>query len=229
MAGSHDPFDEWDCTFSIVACDRDRGEYGGAVATRRPAVGARIPFVRPGVGAIASQAISNAWLGVLALDLVARGVPPATALTGVLAMDPSPQQRQIHLVTLEGRTAAHTGAECPDWRGHWTGDGVSVAANHVVGPAVVDDMRRAFADTPGDLAERLVAALEAGEAAGGDARGKQSSAVRVYRGNEPFPWIDLRVDDHPEPVRELRRLLTLYRDERPLRDRPLSTYLRVEP
>jgi uncharacterized Ntn-hydrolase superfamily protein len=103
--------------------------------------------------------------------------------------------------------------------------GVSIAANHVVGAAVIEDMLGAFQSVQGDLAERLVSAIEAGERAGGDARGKQSSAVAVNRG-EPFPWIDLRVDDHPEPVQELRRLLTLYREQRTLRDRPRAEFLK---
>jgi len=216
-------------TFSIVAMalapDGTR-ELGGAVATRRPAVGARIPVLRPGVGAVASQAITNPWLGYAVLDLVSRGVPTEVALPTVLAMDPAPELRQLHFVTADGQTAAHTGAGTPDWHGHATADGVSAAANHVVGPAVVGDMLRAFQATMGDLAERLLAALVAGEAAGGDARGKQSAALAVYHA-EPFAYIDLRVDDGPEPVQELRRLLALYREERLRRNRPWEQVFRT--
>jgi uncharacterized Ntn-hydrolase superfamily protein len=216
-------------TFSIVAAaiapDGAR-ELGGAVATRRPAVGARIPVVRPGVGAAASQAITNPWLGYSVLDLVSRGVPPDVALPTVLAMDPTPELRQLHFVTADGRTASHTGASTPDWHGHASAEGVSTAANHVVGPSVVGDMLRAFQATEGDLAERLLAALVAGEAAGGDARGKQSAALAVYRA-EPFAYVDLRVDDGPEPVQELRRLLGLYREERLRRNRPWDQVFRT--
>jgi uncharacterized Ntn-hydrolase superfamily protein len=216
-------------TFSIVAVaiapDGAR-EVGGAVATRRPAVGARIPVIRPGVGAAASQAITNPWLGYAMLDLVGRGVPPDVALPTVLAMDPSPELRQLHIVTVDGLTAAHTGASTPDWHGQATAEGVSAAANHCVGPSVVADMLSAFQATGGDLAERLLAALAAGEAAGGDARGKQSAALAVYRA-EPFPHVDLRVDDGAEPVQELGRLLALYREERLQRNRPLDQFFRT--
>jgi uncharacterized Ntn-hydrolase superfamily protein len=216
-------------TFSIVACqpaEDGTRELGGAVATRRPAVGSRLPVVRPGIAAVASQAVSNPWLAVIASDLLAAGVDPETALASALAADPHPELRQLHLVRLDGYLAAHTGDATPDWHGHRTGPGVSVAANHVVGPAVVDDMLDTFQATPGDLAERLMAAIEAGDAAGGDARGKQSAALKVYRA-QPFPWIDLRVDDHAEPIIELRRLLTLYRAERMRRSRPMNEYLKA--
>jgi uncharacterized Ntn-hydrolase superfamily protein len=216
-------------TFSIVAVaiapDGAR-ELGGAVATRRPAVGARIPLVRPEIGAAASQAITNPWLGYSVLDLVGRGVPPDVVLPTVLAMDPSPEFRQLHFVTAAGHTAAHTGASTPEWHGHASAQGVSAAANHVVGRSVVADMLAAFQATAGDLAERLLAALVAGEAAGGDARGKQSAALAVYRA-EPFAYVDLRVDDGPEPVQELRRLLALYRDERLRRNRPWDQVFRT--
>lgn len=209
-------------TFSIVAmaiASDGARELGGAVATRRPAVGARIPLIRPGVGAVASQATTNSWLGYSVLDLVGRGVPPEIAVHNALAMDPDPGFRQLHVVTIDGRTGAYTGVSTPEWKGHKTAKGVSAAANHVAGPAVVNDLVRAFQETQGDLADRLLAALEAGEAAGGDARGKQSAALAVYR-SDPFPYIDLRCDDGPEPVRELRRLLSLYREERVRRNRP---------
>jgi uncharacterized Ntn-hydrolase superfamily protein len=215
-------------TFSIVAAVPNADgvfELGGAVATRRPAVGSRLPAVRPGIAAVASQAVSNPWLAVLATDLLAAGVDPRTAVTSALGADPHPELRQLHVVTADGRIAAHTGAATPDWHGHRAGIGVSVAANHVAGPGVVDGMLAAFEATSGDLAERLMAAIEAGDAAGGDARGKQSAALKVYR-SEPFPWIDLRVDDHVEPIIELRRLLSLYRAERQRRIRPLSDYLK---
>lgn len=218
--------EDWDTTFSILARDPATAALGGAVATRRPAVGARIPFVRPGVGAVASQARSNPWLGVIVLDLLGHGVPVQAALASALAADPRPEDRQVHVVSAGGGIAAHTGSDTPDWHGHTAAADVSIAANHVVGPRVLEAMLRAYATSRGDLAERLMAALEAGDAAGGDARGKQSAALRIFRA-EPFPWIELRVDDHPEPVQELRRLLTLFRDERARLDaRHLSAYLK---
>jgi uncharacterized Ntn-hydrolase superfamily protein len=215
-------------TFSILARAQTADgvvELGGAVATRRPAVGSRLPVVRPGVGAVASQAVSNPWLAVIVADLLAAGIDPSTAVASALGADPHPEVRQLHCVTVDGRLAAHSGDRAPDWHGHRAGLGVSVAANHVAGPGVVDDMLAAFEATDGDLAERLMAAIEAGDAAGGDLRGKQSAALKVFH-TEPFPWIDLRVDDAVEPIIELRRLLTLYRAERLRRIRPLSDYLR---
>ena len=212
-------------TYSIVAFVPETGELGVGVATRRTAVGSRLPFARARVGAVASQAISNAWLGVAALELLAQRVPAQVALEGALAVDPSPELRQLHLVDAQGRTAAWTGAGAPDWKGEVRGEGFSVAGNHLVGPAVVHDMAAAYSAASGDLAERLLLALEAGEAAGGDARGKQSAALLVVR-DEPFPYVSLRVDDDPEPLRALRRILGLYREERLANPRPRSAFLK---
>jgi uncharacterized Ntn-hydrolase superfamily protein len=213
-------------TFSIVAFLPETGEFGVAVATRRTAVGARVPFLRAGVGAVASQAIANAWLGVAALDLLAAGAPARGALEGALAIDPSPEQRQLHLVDKRAQTAAWTGSAAPNWKGHFEGEGFSVAGNHLAGPDVVSAMAKAYRSTRGvDLADRLLVALEAGEAAGGDARGKQSAALVVVR-DEPFPYLSLRVDDDPEPLKDLRRILGLYRDERLANPRPRSAYLK---
>ena len=216
-------------TYSIVAFDSETGELGVAVATRRTAVGARVPFARAGAGAVASQAISNPWLGVAALALLERGVPAPAALAAALAADPSPQQRQLHLVDAAGRTAAWTGSDTPDWKGSFQGEHFSVAGNHLVGPAVIESMAEAYrAARQGDLADRLLAALEAGEAAGGDARGRQSAALLVVR-EEPFPYLDLRVDDDEAPLAALRRILALYRTERLAHPRPRSAYLKESP
>jgi len=212
-------------TYSIVALLPESGELGLAVATRRTAVGARVAFVRARVGAVASQAISNPWLGVAALDLLACGASAQAALEGALRRDPSPELRQLHLVDVRGRTAAWTGTEAPDWKGHLGGEGFSVAGNHLAGPQVLQAMVEAYGTARGDLAERLLAALQAGEAAGGDARGRQSAALIVVR-DEPFPYVDLRVDDDPEPLVALRRILDLYRAERLDNPRPRSAYLK---
>ena len=213
-------------TFSILATDPAAGELGGAVATRRLGVGGRLPVVRAGVGIVASQARSNPWLAEIALDLLAKGLPAEAVLASTLAVDPNPGDRQLHFLALDGRQAAHTGDVAPDWHGHRAAPGVSVAANHVAGPAVVDDMLSAFQRASGDLADRLLAALDAGQAAGGDARGQQSAALKVFHA-EPFAWLDLRVDDHEQPLRELRRLLGLFREEVKERQRPLDWYLRL--
>jgi uncharacterized Ntn-hydrolase superfamily protein len=186
-------------TYSICAWLPERGELGVAVATCKPAIGGRVPFVQAGAGAVASQAVANAWLGAAALALLARGVPARAALAGALAADPSPELRQLHLIDVRAQPAAWTGSGAPDWKGHLEGDGYSVAGNHLVGPAVVSETAAAYRAASGDLAERLLVALEAGDAAGGDSRGRQSAGIVVVRG-EPFPYVDVRVDDSPAPV-----------------------------
>src|SRR5579884_974882 len=168
-------------TFSIVAWLPETGELGVGVATCKPAVGGRVPFVRAGAGAVASQAVSNPWLGVAALDALGHALPAESALRAALAIDPAPHLRQLHLV----------------------------AGNTLVGPAVLTEMAAAYRAADGDLAARLLAALEAGDAAGGDRRGRQSAALAVVRG-DPFPYVDVRVDDAPRPLPELRRILALY-------------------
>src|SRR5579862_8895128 len=175
-------------TYSIVAFQPETGEFGVAVATRRTAVGARVPWLRAGVGAVASQAISNPYLGVAALDMLARGLPADAVLEGALAVDPSPEQRQLHVVDALGRTASWTGGEAPVHKGGVQGQNFSVAGNHLASADVVPRAAAAFATATGDLADRLLAALEAGDAAGGDARGRQSAALVIVR-EEPFPYI----------------------------------------
>jgi uncharacterized Ntn-hydrolase superfamily protein len=212
-------------TFSIVAWLPETGELGVGVATCKPAIGGRVPFVRAGAGAVASQAVSNAWLGATALDLLGRGRPAEAALHEALATDPTPSLRQLHLVDSAGCTAAWTGDDTPDWKGHLAGEGCSVAGNTLVGPAVLTAMAAAYLAAQGDLAERLLAALEAADAAGGDRRGRQSAALIVVRG-EPFPYVDVRVDDAPRPLPELRRILALYRADRLVNPRPRSAYVK---
>ncbi|SFJ11851.1 DUF1028 domain-containing protein [Celeribacter neptunius] len=195
-------------TYSIVARDPDTGHLGIAVASRFFAVGSLVPQI-DGKVAVASQAFVNPLWGVDGAAQMAEGLSAATVITGLAARDTFQSQRQAHMIDLEGRSAAHTGADCIDWAGHRIADGVSVAGNMLVGPAVVEDTLAAYLDHM-DLpfAERLLLAMEAGEAAGGDKRGKQAAALRIHRG-EAFPWIDIRADDHADPLAELRRLLSV--------------------
>ena len=205
-------------TFSIVAADLESGEVGCAVQSRYFAVGAVVPWAWAGVGAVATQAAGVAVYGKRALEELQRGATPEEALERVLADDPQRETRQLGVVTAAGDAAAFTGAQCLDWAGHRTGAGFAVQGNILAGERVVDEMARAFEETVGPLAERLVAALEAGQAAGGDRRGQQSAAIVVERAGgraESREGIDrvceLRVEDHPEPIVELRRLVGIWR------------------
>jgi uncharacterized Ntn-hydrolase superfamily protein len=194
-------------TFSIVARCPRTGDFGVAVTTARPAVGAVVPWVSRR-GAIASQARTNTNLGRSGIQLLEHGVPVRGVLAGLLEGDPDREHRQIHGVDCDG-TFAHTGALCIEWCGHRPAGSFSVAGNMLVGPAVLEAMAAAFvaAENQG-LPDRLLRALEAGQKAGGDKRGKQSAALLVAA-SDPFPYHNLRVDDHPDPVSELRRLFDL--------------------
>ena len=204
-------------TFSIVAVDREAGEVGCAVQSRYFSVGSVVPWAQAGVGAVATQAAGVAVYGARALEELTRGATPEEALERVLADDEGRETRQFGVVTADGRAAAFTGSECNDWAGHRIGAGHAVQGNILAGEAVVDAMAHAFADTPGPLVERLVASLEAGQAAGGDRRGQQSAAIVVERAgarSESREGIDricdLRVEDHETPIAELRRLVTIW-------------------
>jgi uncharacterized Ntn-hydrolase superfamily protein len=192
-------------TWSIVARDAS-GALGVAVASRFFAVGALCPHARSGVGALSTQALVNPTYARPALDLMAEGVPPAEVVRVLTAADEGRESRQLHAIDAQGRTAAHTGRACIDWCGHRAGNGYSVAGNMLAGPQVVDETAAAY-ESNGALtfAERLLAALAAGDAAGGDKRGKQGAALLVYT-TEDYPFLDLRVDDHAEPIVELKRL-----------------------
>ncbi|MFC7607248.1 DUF1028 domain-containing protein [Teichococcus aestuarii] len=201
-------------TWSIVAHDPATGAFAVAVTTCAFAVGASCPYVRAGVGAVSTQSFTNRYLGPAVLDGMARGLAPAAAIEGALAGDDGRALRQIHAVDRQGRTAAWTGESCVEWAGSQSGPGFSVAGNMLANPAVVGETAATFrAGTGLLLPERLVLALDAGEAAGGDRRGRQSAAMKLVT-TEDFPDIDLRVDDHPEPLVELRRLLGVWRRER---------------
>ena len=196
-------------TFSVVAHDPATGAFGVVVATARPAVGALVPFVSP-AGGIATQARVNTEIGRQGIALLERGVPVGTALRALLADDADRNIRQVHGVDAAGGFC-HTGADCVPWCGHHEGDGFTVAGNMLAGPQVIEGMveayRRARADGR-EISERLLRALEAGQAAGGDKRGKQSAALLVAS-REPRGYHNLRVDDHADPVAELRRIYDL--------------------
>ena len=192
-------------TWSIVARDPD-GALGIAVASRFFAVGVLCAHARTGAGALATQALVNPGFGPAGLDLLAQGVSPARVVESLTANDPGRDVRQVHLVDVEGRAAAHTGSQCVEWCGHSIGREFSVAGNMLAGPRVLEDNAAAYtANAHLPFAERLLTALEAGEAAGGDKRGKQAAALRIVT-TEVYPMLDLRVDDHVEPLVELRRL-----------------------
>ena len=198
-------------TWSIVAFDAASNAFAVAVTTKAFAMGGRCPFVRAGVGAVATQSISNSYLGPMVLDFLARGFAPAVAIEAALHGDEGRGIRQVHAVDRFGRSAAWTGRNCVEWAGDRTGDGLSVAGNMLRSDQVVDATFNTFmASSALRLPERLVAALDAGEAAGGDRRGRQSAALLLTI-TEDFPEINLRVDDHAEPLSELRRLLEIYR------------------
>jgi uncharacterized Ntn-hydrolase superfamily protein len=193
-------------TWSIIARDTSTGKLGIAVATRFFAVGALVPYVQAGVGAVATQALINPFFGVRGLTLLREGRAAAHVVQALVAGDDGRDHRQLHVMDAAGRTAAHTGAACIDWCGHRAGDNVSVAGNMLTGERVLEDTQAAYA-AGGTLTfpRRLIAALWAGEAAGGDKRGRQSAAL-VIQGEEEWPELDLRVDDHPDPLAELERL-----------------------
>src|SRR5690348_75473 len=201
-------------TWSIVTHDPTTGAFAVAVATKAFAVGASCPFVRPNVGAVSTQSFTNRYLGPAILDALARGLPPDAAIESALAGDAGRGIRQVHAVDRHGRTAAWTGENCVAWCGSVAAVGVSVAGNMLSGEPTIAETLAAFeAQQELDLPERLMLAMEAGEAAGGDRRGRQSAAM-VMITTEDFPDLNLRVDDNPAPLAELRRLLGIWRRER---------------
>jgi uncharacterized Ntn-hydrolase superfamily protein len=203
-------------TFSIVAHDPQNGDLGIAVASKFLAVGSVVPWAQAGAGAVATQALANVGFGPRGMALMAAGRPAAEALDALLANDPQREQRQVGLVDARGNAAAHTGKECMDWAGHFVGPGFTAQGNILAGQEVVKALAFRFTRVKGELAERLLAALQAGDEAGGDRRGRQSAALYVARAGGSYGglldrYIDLRVDDHPNPVPELARLLSLHR------------------
>ena len=193
-------------TWAIIARDPRSGLYGIALASRFFAAGAICLNTEAGVGAASIQSLPNPPLGPRALALLRLGYDATTVRDMLMRSDPGIEMRQLHLMDRHGRAAAFTGSGCVGWAGHRAGDGWCVAGNMLAGPDVVDRTRETYATNP-DLpfVDRLLAAMDAGEAAGGDERGKQAAALCI-QGAEPYRRLDLRVDDHPEPLAELRRL-----------------------
>lgn len=207
-------------TFSIVGFDPETGDLGVAVQSRFFGVGAVVPWARADVGAVATQAFANTTYGPDGLALLDDGVAAPIALKQLTAADKRRDRRQAGMVDARGRVAAFTGAKCFDWAGHRVGEGYCCQGNILAGKAVVDAMAATFEKTKGALAERLVAALAAGQAAGGDKRGRQSAALLVVRRGGGYAryddrYIDLHVEDHPKPIEELTRLLALRLRSRP--------------
>jgi uncharacterized Ntn-hydrolase superfamily protein len=206
-------------TFSIIARDPDSAAFGVAVSTAVPCVGAVVPHAKSGVGAIATQSQTNVDLGVGGLVLLERGLSPRAALEGLLAEDPGATHRQVAGIDAQGRTFAFSGKDCVDWFGSREGRDYSVQGNMLVGQPTIDAMAEAFEGAAGKwLGVRLLAALEAGQAAGGDKRGRQSAALLVTpmvigKGSDDFDPrkynMDIRVDEHADPVAELRRIFDL--------------------
>jgi uncharacterized Ntn-hydrolase superfamily protein len=192
-------------TWSILARDPATGTLGAAVATRFFAVGALAIHVEGGVAALATQALINPMYAVHGMPRLRAGEDPETMVEVLLAADAGQAHRQIHVLDAGGRTAVRTGAHCVGWCGSVRGIDVSVAGNMLAGPDVVARTLAAFQSASGPMAARLLTALEAGEAAGGDKRGKQSAALKVCS-RDPYPDLDIRADDHPDPLAELRRL-----------------------
>ncbi len=192
-------------TWSILVRDGATGALGAAVASRFFAVGALCIHVEGRVAALATQALVNPMYAVHAMPRLREGAAPDAVLADLVGADPGRAQRQLHILDATGRIAQHTGEDCVSWAGQVRGTDVSVAGNMLAGPDVVARTLDAFAGAAGSLAERLLTTMEAGEAAGGDKRGRQSAGLKVCLA-DPYPDLDIRADDHPDPLAELRRL-----------------------
>ncbi len=205
-------------TYSIVAYDPDTGDLGVAVASKFVAVGAIVPWVKVGVGAVATQAWANVRHGPVILALLEQGYTAKKAVEAVLAVDPKREHRQIGVVDARGNTYAFTGSKCIPYAGHIVGENYAVQGNILVGEEVLEAMAKAFETTKGELVDKLLAALKAGDKAGGDKRGKQSAALIVVRRCGGYggcdegvdKYVDIRVDDHPNPVNELERIFKIW-------------------
>jgi uncharacterized Ntn-hydrolase superfamily protein len=214
-------------TYSIVARDPSTGYLGIAVASRFFTVGARVPWVQGRVGAIASQAFTNPTYGSDGLKMMQAGAPPDAIVQALITRDNGHANRQFHMIDALGRNAAYTGLQCIDWAGHELAENVSVAGNMLEGPQVVAETLREYQaamDKP--FAERLLLAMQAGEDAGGDKRGKQAAGLVIYR-DQDYSWLDIRTDDHADPLAELRRLYAVaqeryipYTELQPTRENP---------
>jgi uncharacterized Ntn-hydrolase superfamily protein len=201
-------------TFSMIAHCEKTGELGVCVSTAALAVGGVVPHVELDVGAVATQATTNVVYGIKGLQLMRLGLSPSNALEALLREDEKREVRQVTMIDKTGRTAAFTGKETVEWKGHLSGKNYATAGNMLVGPQVIEAMARTFESTEGPLEERLMRVLEAGQKAGGDKRGRISAALLVRKRNMEVnmrPWIDLRVDEHSDPVTELRRIYEMFK------------------
>ncbi|MCD4690844.1 DUF1028 domain-containing protein [bacterium] len=205
-------------TFSIVGYDPSTGELGVAVQSKFFAVGAVVPWARADVGAIASQAYGNTAFGPRGLALLEEGLPVDEVLNALMVDDDDREQRQVGIVSANGQAAAFTGSECMDWAGHHTGENYAAQGNILVSEDTVLAMARAFEEADAILGERLMRAIEAGQAAGGDSRGMQSAAILIVKNGAGYGgyndvYCDLRVDDHEDPIAELRRIFTIWKED----------------
>lgn len=203
-------------TFSIVGFDPQTNELGIAVASKFLSVGAVVPFAKAGVGAIATQSWANLDYGKKGLEMLEKGMSPEDVLKQLTENDDNSASRQVGIVNAKGDSVTFTGAECFDWAGGIAEQNFAAQGNILVDEQTVESMKTTFLETKGSLAERLLAALHTGDLAGGDSRGKQSAALLVVKENGSYGgyndrYIDLRVDDHKEPVKELARLLQLHK------------------
>lgn len=204
-------------TFSIVAYDPDTKELGVAVQSKFIAVGSVVPWAKAGVGAVATQSYANTTYGPKALDLMSQGIEPGKVMELMTDIDRDAAVRQVGLVDAKGRSATYTGAKCHAWAGGIKGENFACQGNILAGEDVVKNMAKSFQESKGDLGERLIAALQAGQDAGGDSRGMQSAALLIVRdgwgyGGYNDRYRDLRVDDHAEPIKELKRVYDLHRE-----------------
>jgi len=202
-------------TFSIVARDPKTKDLGVAVESKFVAVGSVVPWAQSGVGAVATQSYANPAYAPKALALMRRGIAPKDVVKRLVEKDKDAAQRQVGLVDTRGRAAAFTGKECFDWAGHVVGKGYAIQGNILAGEDVIKSMARAYESTDGDLPVRLLAALSAGQRAGGDRRGQQSASLLIVREDGGYGgfndrWVDVRVDDHPAPIEELIRIFNIY-------------------
>ncbi|HEV8571849.1 MAG TPA: DUF1028 domain-containing protein [Actinomycetota bacterium] len=202
-------------TFSIVAADVDGGDWGVAVASKFPAVGSVVPWAQAGIGAVATQSWANTSFGPRGLELMGSGISAEETIRRLTGEDDGREKRQVGMVDVTGSPATFTGSDCMEWAGGRTGAGYACQGNILIGPEVVEALARGFEEAEGDLVDRLLAAVVAGDRAGGDRRGRQSAALLVVReggGYEGFTdrYVDVRVDDHPQAVDELVRVFEVY-------------------
>ena len=201
-------------TFSIVAFEPESRTWGVAVQSRFIAVGAVVPYAEAGAGAVATQAFANPQYGPQGISLLRGGASASDVVRRLTEGDPGRDERQLGVVDSKGGAASFTGTKCSEWAGHEVGEGFACQGNILFGPSVVRAMARSYESTGGDLLDRLLAALAAGQREGGDRRGMQSAALLAVRAGAGYGgndrWVDVRVDDHPSPIEELKRIFQLY-------------------